>query len=146
MPFIDGQYVEMHPEMLAEAIHRGQKIGPHYYDYEDAATRENRIKQEWDTINKILKSKYPDTWRKYNDPSWSPDADVPGNIPLGSFGANVASNTGGNHNALMQLQPKPSPQINAMSVPSSTFNPVMGRAATSPQFREWDTTGKGGRG
>lgn len=133
MPFIDGQYVDMNPEQLAEALHRGQKIAPHYYDYEDATTRDKRINQEWDTINEVLKMKHPETWRKYNDSTWSPDTPTPGLIPIG--GMNMArsgnpgtlANNADSKNALLSAQfqvvPVQDYTRNALSTPTPSFDP-----------------------
>jgi hypothetical protein len=66
MPFIDDQFVEFNPDVLADAIAAGRKVGPHYYDFENQSQFQWRTQKEYEQISDILKRKNLKAWKKWH--------------------------------------------------------------------------------
>ena len=73
MPFVDGKYIEFNAEALADAFAAGKELKPDYFDFEDAKTRETRINQELERIDRVIFERHPKIWRKLRG---MPDRDL----------------------------------------------------------------------
>jgi hypothetical protein len=66
MPFVNDQYVDYDPDVLANAIITGSSVRPHYYDYEDTQTRKKRTADEYEQISRALWRKNQNAWYRWH--------------------------------------------------------------------------------